>query len=494
MYTNNKIEKYNLGVKFNNSIIYSLVESPYGLLIGSNSFGLGLLNNGEFNSYSTSDGLLSNYIKSIYVWNGKSIWLATYLGLNKIHLDKNNTIVSIKSYTISDGLFSNDVRDCIITNSKVYVATSKGVNVIDLSKEENSKLSPIIQLNKVLVNNIPINKNKSQIFDYTQNNFEFDFSGISFKSLGNIHYKYKLKGLEKNWVETKNNTVRYAELPDGEYTFEAYSIAKNIEQSKNNISFSFRITPPFHKTWWFAILMIGFLLVTLYLYFNQRAIRIKKENEIKENISNLRYKALNSQMSPHFINNLIVNINNSMTRDNYKTVEKGIHNFGKLVNLVLKSTKLNLISLEDELNMVNSYIELEKLRFSNLNYKLNTSTLSKEDLEFTLVPPMIIQPIVENSIKHGFTDKEKLNEISLHIYIEKDDYLICEITDNGQGIKEKLDQRKSKGISIQNIQERLELVSDNAKKEQFIITENVYDEFSKLAHVKVTIKIPLLTI
>ena len=127
--------KFNLNKQFNNSIIYALKHSQNGLLIGSNSYGLGILKNDKFTTISINDGLLSNYIKSIYVDPKNNIWLSTNFGLNCVELDDKNQIISIKSYTTSDGLYSNDVRASYIDENKVYVATSKGLNIIDLNNE-----------------------------------------------------------------------------------------------------------------------------------------------------------------------------------------------------------------------------------------------------------------------------------------------------------------------------------------------------------------------
>lgn len=495
---NHTIEEFDLNNHFNNSIIYALEKVDNCILIGSNSYGLGILNNGRFKFFDTNDGLLSNYVKSITIDSNNTIWLSTNFGLNSLILDKNNEISSIKSYTTSDGLYSNDVRDCFIDNieNKVYVATSRGLNIIDLSDNKTSILPPILHINDVLVNNISIDKNSNDTFDFNENNFQFTFSGISFKSLGNITFKYKLEGLEEEWITTKNNTVRYSSLPPGDYIFKLKAISKNNVESEDAVCFGFTISPPFYMTWWFRTILGLILISILYLISNLRKKRRQKEQKIKEQISMLQYRALNAQMNPHFINNLIININSLANKGELENVKNCLGKFGELVNLVLNTTKSNLISLKDELEMSKLYLDLEIIRFNKkIEYSINFKNICEDDLDSILVPPMILQPIIENAIKHGFKNSLENNTIAIHLKTEGNDFLICEIIDNGSGIEQKASVQKSKnsGISLENINKRLQLINENQSEEKFVFITNLSDEFNNLEGSKITLKIPLIS-
>ncbi|MBE0424187.1 MAG: histidine kinase [Lutibacter sp.] len=498
LYLQNKgvTKKFDIGNQFNASIIYVLEKTSRGLLIGSNSYGLGILKNGKIKTFSTANDLLSNYIKSIFVDKKNNIWLSTNLGLNRITLDAGNNLVNLKTYTISDGLYSNDVRACYVDKEKVYVATSNGLNIIDISNEENSIASPKIHINEVLLNNNSIDKTSNQTFDFKSNNIQFNFSGISFKSLGNITFKYRLLGLEPDWVETTNNTVRYSALPPNNYTFEVKAISKDNFESITPSLFSFKIKPPIYKTWWFVSLAILVLLLLIAYLFYQRNQKIKQQEKIKENISNLRYKALNAQMNPHFINNLLVNIEDLANKGEIEEVKNCMGKFAELVNLILQSTKSNLINLTDEIEMAKLYLELQKLRFhKNSSYTISTEAIPSDELDNILVPPMILQPIIENAFKHGFKNGDKTNCICVDFKIENEEFLICEILDNGVGIQKNENHSipKNSGISFSNINERLQLINDAKSEENLVIISNVTDEFNTLVGFKVTLKIPLIS-
>lgn len=489
-------KKYDLGNQFNASIIYALENSTRGLMVGSNANGLGILKNGIFKIVTKEDGLLSNSVKSIFVDAKKNIWISSNLGLSQLKLDDNNNLIRFNNYTISDGLYSNDVRNCYVYENKVYVATSNGLNIIDISTEENSMSPPRIHINEVLLNNKNIDKTTNQIFDSKSNNIQFDFSGISFKSLGNITFKYRLLGLEPNWIETQNNTVRYSSLPPNNYTFEVKAISKNKLESIKSSIFAFTIKPPIYKTWWFLSISGGILLLFIVYLFYRRNLKIKRNEEIRENISNLRYKALNAQMNPHFINNLLVNIDGLVNKGELEAVKGSLGKFAELVNLILQSTKSNLINLTDEIEMAKLYLDLQKLRFhKNTSYNINTESISQEELENILVPPMILQPIIENCFKHGFKNGTETNCISVNFNVINEEFLFCEIIDNGVGIRknENSTTSSSSGISISNINERLQLINESKSKENLVIISNVTDEFNILVGLKVTLKIPLIS-
>jgi ligand-binding sensor domain-containing protein len=494
--TNDTVKKYNLNDKFNNTIIYDLKRHNNLLFIGSNSYGLGILNNENFKNFETKDGLLSNYIKSIFFDDKQNLWLSTNYGLNQISLTTKLEISNIKSYTTSDGLFSNDVRDCFVENNTAYVATSNGVNVIDLTVSENNTLEPRLYLNEVLVNNSKIEKIQNHQFKYNENNIQFNFSGISFKSLGKINYKYRLLGLENDWIETTNNSVRYSALPPNNYTFEFKAIAKNNIENKVPLSFSFVINRPFYKTWWFRSIMAVLILgTTISLYFRRQYLKREAQRN-KEKIAGLKFQALNAQMNPHFINNLLVNIENLAAKGNNAEVKSSLSAFGKLVNLTLQATKSNLISLANEIEMAKNYLNLQQLRFNkNLVYIINTDQLIHSKTENILVPPMILQPIIENSIIHGFKNSKKEYKIEINFSIKNNDYLICEVVDNGCAENNSnTSKQKNSGISLKNINQRLVLLEGQQKKEKYVYHEKLFDEFNNFTGTKVVLNIPLITI
>ena len=486
-----KIQKPNLNNDFNTTIITNLYDFNKGIIIATNSKGIGFLRNGVLKNINKKSGLLSNSIKSIFIAPNKDLWISTNYGLNRVKVDQNFKPISIESYTISEGLNTNDVRNCFATDDFAYVATSKGLNIIDLKAPKDVYIAPTVHINEIILNNKIIALDNNQAFSSIYNNIQFNYSGISFKSIGNISFKYRLVGLEEEWIETKNNSVRYSNLPFGNYQFELKSVTKNSIESTDIYQYTFRIRRPFYHTWIFRIVILTFVIGGFIVAYKNRINKLKKERKINDKINNLRFKALNAQMNPHFINNLLTMIIDLISKGQKEKAVSYLFSFSNLVNLVLQSTKSNLISLEKELSILKYFIDLNAIKYQNeLIFTINQDGLEADDLEAIKVPPMILQPIVENCLKHGFDNDHPNPTIELNIRIENDEFLICTITDNGKGFTSTESKSKDGGVSLSNIDERLMLMNDNS--DSFITVSNLSDENPNLVGTKVELCIPLI--
>ncbi|MDO9261253.1 MAG: two-component regulator propeller domain-containing protein [Flavobacteriaceae bacterium] len=489
----NKVQKPDLKGDFNATIITDLENFNNGLLIATNSKGLGFYKNGKLAVINKQNGLLSNSIKSVFIAANQELWVSTNYGLNRIKTDQNFNPILIESYTISEGLNTNDIRNCFVDEDFAYVATSMGLNIINLKSKKNTFDVPTVHINEIILNNKEISLDNHQAFSSNNNNIQFNFSGISFKSIGNISFKYRLIGLEKEWINTQNNNIRYSTLPFGNYTFELKSITKNGIESTDIYRYSFKIKPPFYQTWFFRIFVVLLILGSLFALYRFKINQLKKEKIIDEKISNLRFKALNAQMNPHFINNLLTMIIELIAKGEKEKALKNLFTFSNLVNMVLQSTKTNLISLEQELSLISYFVELNALKYQNdLVFKINLNELNDDDLVAIKIPPMILQPIVENCIRHGLESGHPNPTIQIDLAIENDEILICTITDNGKGITSTQNNSKYGGISLHNIDERLMLMNDKKSSDSFITMYNLSDEFPNLAGTKIELRIPLI--
>ncbi|HAP01193.1 MAG TPA: hypothetical protein DCQ93_04635, partial [Bacteroidetes bacterium] len=281
-----------------------------------------------------------------------------------------------------------------------------------------------------------VNSMTEIVSGYNHNNFSFDFSLLDFKNPYRNTYAYQLEGSSDDWITTSTrNSINFSSLPPGNYLLKIK--AWNAESAESTMIRELKIivTPPFWQTWWFRSFIVFLVAVVVYLLFRLRIRIVKREEILKANyqkkISELEVKALRAQMNPHFIFNCLNSINSFILRNDSDVASEYLTKFSRLIRLVLDNSRSTQISLSSELECLKLFIEMEEMRFSDkfeysihVNEKINTETIK--------VPPLILQPYVENSIWHGLLHKSEKGKLKIDIN-QQNNYIICVIEDNGIG-------------------------------------------------------------
>lgn len=193
----------------------------------------------------------------------------------------------------------------------------------------------------------------------------------------------------------------------------------------------------------------------------------KKEAEFKSLVSDTEMRALRAQMNPHFIFNSLGAISDFMIKNNAKLADEYLGKFSTLMRMVLENSEQKEIPLSDEVKALGLYLELEALRANN-RFTFEIKIENDIDADNTLVPPLLMQPFVENSIRHGLSEKEGAGKIMIHFAI-RDDMLICNIEDNGIGlekskaIKNIATQKNKKSLGIKITQSRINILNQHKK-------------------------------
>jgi LytS/YehU family sensor histidine kinase len=245
-------------------------------------------------------------------------------------------------------------------------------------------------------------------------------------------------------------------------------LENNSEVSQSSIRIS--VSTPFWKQDWFQMLLVVIGFSAVYFFYRIRLNQVRKEEKIKreynKKLAEVEMKALKAQMNPHFIFNSLNSINRYIVKSEPEKASLYLTKFSKLIRLILDNSNSKIVSLENELNALKLYIELEALRFNekftytiHLNEELNPLSIG--------VPPMIIQPFVENAIWHGLLHKEGAGK--LEIQVERyGSGLRCIISDNGVGRKKagelkskSINNSKSYGMKITN--DRLTMLNGESK-------------------------------
>ena len=240
------------------------------------------------------------------------------------------------------------------------------------------------------------------------------------------------------------------------------------------------------------------------LYLNEKQIIeqneiIKKalEDDYNQRLVSIEMRALRAQMNPHFIFNVLNSIKLYMVQNDAQTASNYLTKFSKLIRMILNNSKAHLVSLEDELDALKLYIEIENFRFNN-KFDFNIKVDEEIDQEFAEIPPLILQPYVENAIWHGLMHKsEGRGLLSIDITIDNADNLSFVIQDNGIGRKQaallksnSARKKKHKSIGMELTEDRIEMTNRFYNTNASVEVIDLMDADGKAAGTKVILLLP----
>jgi len=395
------------------------------LVIATKGAGVLLWKENDLKQLTKADGLTSDMIENIHVDASGKIWAGTLAGLNVII--PMDTGYQIRKYNRWHGLPSNEITQVRSYGEQVWVATSKGL--FKWIEPKQTSAIPAARIEKVFVNNHTHPMDNENIFAHDFNNFRFQFLTINYQMLGRIPYRFRLN--EGPWNSTENRTASYTDLSSGKYIFEVQSQTEDGRWSKA-AQYPFTIQPPWWATWWFRLSSILCLGGASFIWYSNRTKRFRKEKALLLEINQLERKALQAQMNPHFIFNSLNAIQNSILQKETDQAVAYLTKFATFTRWVLKSSADGKVLLEEEIHFLENYLSLEKLRFKN-KFEFHFAIDDKLSLHDTYVLPLMIQPIVENAVKHGMKGKKENGKIDL-IFTDANDSIYVQIRDNGEGI------------------------------------------------------------
>ncbi|MGG6232018.1 sensor histidine kinase [Tenacibaculum sp. SDUM215027] len=410
-------------------------------------------------------------------------------------LDVNfNFVRNINKYNT---LTTNKITSAFQDNEKNTWVSTKDKGVYFIKSDKPVQKKPTIYFENIEVvftslDSININNYKKTLqLPADKNHISFYYKTINISNSNKLEYRYKLNNQASPW--SSKSTIDLAYLSPGNYTFSAQSRVGKTES--NPIEFSFFIDTPIYKKNWFIWSSVGLacLILTLTIWLYIRRIQAKNKAkvaklELENHLISLEQKALQLQMNPHFIFNVLNGIKALGNSGKSAELNTTISKFATLLRGVLHNSRQEEISLAEEITTLKNYIELEQQMNSNtFEYSITTNlTIDSEEI---LIPPMLIQPFVENSIKHGISSVEN-GKIEINFSVNRD-LLHCEIVDNGIGIHQSKGLKKvssHKSVALKVTQERIQNLSN---KSTFSISE--IRKESEITGTKVLFKIPLKT-
>jgi ligand-binding sensor domain-containing protein len=445
-----------------------------------------------FSNLTKKDGLSSEFAHSIIVDAYGTVWASTLKGLMSIDSER-----IVRQYNFKDGLKGQYSSYALRKGegNQLYICTNQGYYAFDplyvarvMSRNAPLVITSIRNLDQLVHEFDSVERIE---VDYEQNSMVIEFALLNFLSAYKNLYQYKMDGLDNAWIKTYDNSVTYSGIPSGTYTFRVQLVGAPETERTLTVF----VSTPLWKQFWFRFILLLLGLAGIYWAYRLRLAQVRQEEKLKSEFSKklaeVEMKALKAQMNPHFIFNSLNSINRYIIKSDPEKASLYLTKFSKLIRLILDNSNNKLISLDQELTALKLYIELEVLRF---NEKFTYSLVVGEDVNPLAVgvPPMIIQPFVENAIWHGLLHKESAGK--LEVRIERyGDALKCIITDNGVGraraaeVKSKaVDKEKSYGMKITS--DRLAMLNGEGTVESIEVID-LMDLENKPAGTQVIVKI-----
>jgi ligand-binding sensor domain-containing protein len=478
--------------------IRSLYKDSKGCIwAGSRYHGIYRLNPNDNDTailhFDQSTGLTSNRITSIAEDAAGCIWVDFYHGLDK--LVPSGTGYRVFNFSRFNNLFTNIQALVFDENQSMWLATTQGlINIADGQTENLEPLQVFIMsafLGDSVYNSHP---GKTVTLGYRHKKVQFDFAAPGFINEKQTLFSYRLIGASyTEWSNPSNeHSVSYANLQPGKYRFEVRNQGWNGEWG-NPTSFEFVIKPPFWLTWWF-ITAVAITTALLFYWMVKRRIKsIRKESALKQKISETEMMALRAQMNPHFIFNCLNAIDNLVQTNQKEKATTYLARFARLIRSILDSSKNNVVPFQNDYESLKLYLEMEQFRCNNkFSYQLTAEhELLHSDYK---MPPLIVQPFVENAIHHGLLNKQSGDRRLVVSAVLEDDHILYTVIDNGVGraraaaIKElnKPDHR-SYGMAI--TRERVHLYNQNTKSKDIVITDLTENGDAAGTRVEIRLKI-----
>jgi ligand-binding sensor domain-containing protein len=414
--------------------------------------------------FTTQDGLIKNKIKKIKV-DGANLWLLSAQGIQRF----TPQIKESHIYTKEDGLPTHEIKDIAIVNKELWLSTAKGLVSFDKNMSSKNEVVPLIYIKNISIHDKDTALSDSYDLNYEQNSITIQVEGLAYRSRGTFQYKYRMLGVDTVWryQDAQINFMRFPQLQSGKYTFEVKTVNEDGVESTEVAKVVFCIDLPYWKTWWFILIIVLLILAVILAVvgIQIRQVRLEGQN------NSLKMEALQSQMNPHFIFNVLTAVQNLWLQQKNELAMDLQSNFAKLLRKIFQYSSKRAITIEQVEDFLRNYLNLEQIRFENaveIDFEIGEELLEEE----YRVPPLLIQPIIENSFKHGLFHKPTDRKLSIYLK-QEGAYLYCCVQDNGvgrRGGESETEMGRSSGLST--TKERLTIL-----QRSIIKTRHPYNNF-----------------
>lgn len=451
--------------------------------------------------------LKDNNIRGHFVFLAKgrdgNVWANTYKELVRINADD----LSLSIFSFEYGNRAADFfHFSFLPSGDIVFGGRNSITLANPSELQRNQELPIpyiseLKLSNRIANPASYNTTGKLELSYRENFISIYFSAKAYTMPDGLRFRYRLKEFD-DWTESTNNRLaNYTNVPPGDYVFQLQAANNEGIWNEKIFELPLHIATPWWQTWFFRISAVLVLAGVTYKLYRYRIEQVRKKEKIKtqyeKKLANVEMTALLAQMNPHFLFNSLNSIDSYIIRNESGKASEYLNNFARLIRLILQNSRSNYISLKDELETLDLYLQMESLRFKD-KFQYEIQVADGLDISPLVIPPMLIQPYVENAIWHGIMHKKDgvAGKVSIIIRLENNN-LVCVVEDNGIGREKALELKmqkpgnKKRSMAMQITNERIEMINKLYDTNTSVQVIDLHEEGGRASGTRVELIIPV---
>ncbi len=375
------------------------------------------------------------------------LWMASPRGL--ICYDRGRICL----YSQSDGLPANDINHLQRDSAQqMWISTSAGVALLDLEQALPPELAPTLTWGRIATEErrLPPCQEAQLSLD---TRLALNYKAIMFQNPEGLIWRYRLRP-DEPWQSYDGQVLHLTNLREGRY--QVAVIGRRINSGWSDpLIFNFEILLPWYRQPWFYVvgsaLLIGTLIMLIGRARQRRAASRTRRMEVERHMADLELKGLQAQMNPHFIFNSLNAIQHFVLTQDVLAANEYLSRFARLIRRFLEASRKRYHSLEEEVTLLQEYIEMEALCYEG-SFGYEVEVAPDLDLSAVQLPAMLIQPLVENAIRHGLLPAGRRGRLFLQ-FREEGNQVVCVVEDNGVGRQAEVEafrpeQHQSHGLAL----------------------------------------------
>lgn len=356
------------------------------------------------------------------------------MGDNYLHgLNQSDSFQTITAYDYPAGNY--ELNDVGYKFNSLYLATNAGLVICPLLPLKQESRKPPFYITSLNIGGRYVPTKEAGVFPFNENEVEINYAILNYQPSGTTPLYYQINEGEWTSCFPQTRTLKLPALSPGKYLIRFRFDNQDVEQE----FVSFEINRPYYQQWWYIIFILLILIALSLGYNHLRLKRVQETNrlqmekiELEKSLGQSMLTAIKSQMNPHFFYNALNTIQSYIFTNEGSKASAYLSKFSKLTRLILEMSEKETVSLDDELRALHLYLELEQGRFDDNDFNFKLEVDKKVEVELIQIPSMLVQPYVENAIKHGLLHKRGKKELFIH-FSRAGDVLKIEVTDNGIG-------------------------------------------------------------